>query len=252
MILALAAAASVAIAPQWVEAFQKLDPARWEVQLYSFPANGCEMRADQVHVANGALSLSVTPLGKARQASGQGAKICMAGEVGSRHFFQYGLFQVRMALPAVRGGVSAFFLMNQWQPEKWEHREIDFEFIGNRPDEVQLTNHDFQQGGTVWKSAATQVKLGFDFSAAPHDYAILWSPASVRWYVDGRLLHEETQYVPHEPLQIRANIYLGAADQPGVAAWLGPIDARSVPTSASYANIRYFPLDALPPGFKPG
>jgi endo-1,3-1,4-beta-glycanase ExoK len=245
MILALAAAASVAVAPQWVEAFRTLDPARWEVQLYSFAANGCAMRADQVQVANGALTLTVSPLDTVEE-----GKVCKAGEVGSRRFFQYGLFQVRMALPAVRGGVAAFYLMNRWQPEKWEHKEIDFEFIGNRPDEVQLTNHDFQQGGTVWKSAATRAKLCFDFSAAAHDYAILWTQASVRWYVDGRLLHEETQYVPHEPLQIRANIYLGAMDDPGIAAWLGPFDKRSVPASATYSNIRYFPLDALPAGFK--
>ncbi|MEO7689674.1 MAG: family 16 glycosylhydrolase [Sphingomonas sp.] len=244
MILALAAAAS--IAPHWTEDFQKLDPARWEIQLYSFPANGCDMHADQVQAANGALQLKVTHLG-----TPHAGKICKAGEIGSRRFFQYGLFQVRMVLPALRGGVAAFFLMNQWRPEKWEHKEIDFEFLGNKPDEVQLTNHDFQQGGTVWKSAVTQAKLGFDFAAAPHDYAILWTPASVRWYVDGRLLHEEKQYVPHEPLQIRANIYLGAPNEPGVTAWLGPLDKRSRSATATYSNLRYFPLDALPPEFKP-
>ncbi|MEP7005185.1 MAG: family 16 glycosylhydrolase [Sphingomonas bacterium] len=246
MILALAAAASVAVAPQWIEDFQTLDPARWDIQLYSFPANGCDMGADQVKAANGTLNLSVSLLDTPHE-----GKICKAGEVGSRRFFQYGLFQVRMALPAVRGGVAAFYLMNQWQPEKWEHKEIDFEFLGNKPDQVQLTNHDFQKGGTDWKSAVTQAKLGFDFAAAAHDYAILWTPKSVRWYVDGRLLHEEKQYVPHEPLQIRANIYLGAPDEPGVAAWLGPIDKRTVPATATYSNLRYFPLDALPPEFKP-
>ena len=129
MILALVAAAS--IAPQWTEDFRKLDPARWEIQLYSFPANGCDMRADQVQAANGALQLKVTHLDTPHE-----GKICKAGEIGSRRFFQYGLFQVRMVLPALHGGVTAFFLMNQWQPEKWEHKEIDFEFLGNKPDQV--------------------------------------------------------------------------------------------------------------------
>jgi hypothetical protein len=87
MILALAAAASVATAPQWVEDFRTLDPARWEVQLYSFPANGCEMRADQVNTANGALNLTVSLLDTPHE-----GKICKAREVGSRRFFQYGLF----------------------------------------------------------------------------------------------------------------------------------------------------------------
>ena len=232
--------------PSWTERFDSLDPAVWETQLFSFPANGCNMTAEQVAAGSGLLTLS---LAMNPSVSATAPKMCNAGEVGSRQFFTYGLFTVKMKAPAVPGGVSAFFLMNRWQPENWEHREIDIELLGDHPTDVQLTTHDFQNGGRDWKSSASMVDLGLDYSQQFHDYAILWTPENVRWYLDGRLLHTETQYVPHEPLQIRMNIYLGDPNEPGITQWLGPIDATRLPASVQYGAIAYYPLGSLPPEY---
>lgn len=234
--------------PAWTEAFERLDPAAWETQLYSFPANGCTMTADRVAVRSGALSLS---LAMSPTVSPALSKICNAGEIGSRRFFTYGLFTVRLKAPVIPGGVTAFFLMNRWQPENWEHKEIDIELLGSNPAAAQFTTHDFRNGGREWLYAPATVALGFDYSRQVHDYAILWAPGAVRWYVDGRLLHTETRYVPHEPLQIRMNLYLGNPAEPGVSGWLGPIDASRVPAVARYETIAYYPLDALPLAYRP-
>ncbi|WP_443748678.1 family 16 glycosylhydrolase [Asticcacaulis solisilvae] len=246
MMLSPLPAAAQTVQPAWSESFDRLDPATWETQLFSFPANGCNMTAAQVSVQSGTLTLS---LEKNPSVSPSAPKMCNAGEIGSYRFFSYGLFTVRMKAPAVSGGVSAFFLMNRWQPENWEHKEIDIEVLGRRATAVQLTTHDFQNGGRDWKSAATTVDLGFDYSRQAHDYAILWTPQAVRWFVDGRLLHTETQYVPHEPLQIRMNIYLGDPAETGITQWLGPIDGARLPAAAEYGGIAYYPLDALPAAF---
>lgn len=243
----LALLLSAATLPAWTETFDILDAKRWEVQLYSFPANGCVMRSAMVEAHDGVLALSVAALSHPDD-----GKTCAAGEIGSLRFFTYGLFEVRMQPAAVAGGVSAFFLMNQWLPTAWEHKEIDIEFVGNRRQAVQLTTHDFQNGGRDWKSAPATIALPFDYAAAAHDYAILWTPTRIRWFVDGKPIHDETRYVPHEPLQIRANVYVGAAGQPGVTAWLGPYDGSTLPGVARYGSIRYFPLDHLPPGYDPG
>ena len=229
--------------PAWAEAFDRLDPSLWQVQLYSFPANGCDMVAGAVDAQASRLSLSVE-LNAARAVDAQ--KICSAGEVGSYRFFTYGLFTVRMKAPALPGGVSAFFLMNRWQPVDWEHQEIDIELLGSQPTAAQLTTHHFQNGGRDWKSAATTVDLGFNFSLQWHDYAVLWTPEAVRWYVDGRALHVETRLVPHVPLQVRMNIYLGNPAEPGVAQWLGGIDPARLPARAQFAGLAYYPLGALP------
>ena len=227
----------------WSENFDRLDTSAWQVQLYSFPANGCNMRADRVAAAGGTLSLGLA-LNPARTVDAP--KLCNAGEIGSYTFFTYGLFQVRLKAPSVPGAVSAFFLMNPYQPSEWEHREIDIELLGKAPGDIQMTTHDFQNGGRDWKHAATTQPLGFDYSAGFHDYAILWTPDAVTWFVDHKAVHTETQYVPHEPLQIRMNTYLGDPATQGVTQWLGPIDAGKLPAAALYQTISYAPLDALP------
>ncbi len=235
------------VKPAWTETFDRLDPAVWQTQLYSFPANGCNMTAQSVDARSNLLSLSVD---SNPSVTPEAPKTCNGGEIGSYRFFTYGLFTVRMKAPALPGGVSAFFLMNRWQPQDWEHKEIDIELLGGHPDKAQLTTHDFQNGGRDWKSAATTVDLGFDFSRQFHDYAILWTPEAVRWYVDGRLINTETHYVPHEALQIRMNIYLGNPDEPGVAQWLGAIDRTKVPAQAQYGAVAWYPLDALPDAYQ--
>ena len=252
LLAALAAAPALAqtatpVSGPWRETFDTLDAAVWETQLYSFPANGCNMTAGQAAASSGKLVLS---LAMNAAPTKDVPKLCNAGEVGSYRFFTYGLFTVRMKAPAVPGGVSAFFLMNAWQPENWEHKEIDIELLGKNPDAIQMTTHDFQNGGRDWKSAATTADLGFDYSHGFHDYAILWTPEAVRWYVDGKLLHTEARYVPHDLLQIRMNTYLGDPKTAGIADWLGPLDATKVPAKAEYGEIDYYPLDALPKDFK--
>ncbi len=225
----------------WSEEFESLDLTRWEVQLYTFPANGCNMLESHATVAGSRLVLRVDRNTEARL-----PKAFNGGEVGSAKFFNYGLFVVRMKAARARGGVSAFFLMNQWQPKDWEHREIDIEFIGNNPRAVQLTTHDFQNGGRNWKHASSTLALGFDATADFHEYAILWAKDRVDWFVDRRAICHETRYVPPEPLQMRMNVYMGDVREPGVAQWLGAVDVATLPAAAEYEWIRYFPLDALP------
>jgi endo-1,3-1,4-beta-glycanase ExoK len=225
----------------WSEEFESLKLTDWQVQLYSFPASGCNMLESHVAVAGSRLVLRVD-----RNPDARLPKPFNGGEVGSTHFFKHGLFVVRMKPALARGGVSAFFLMNRWQPENWEHREIDIEFLGNKPRAVQLTTHDFQNGGRDWKSASATLDLGFEATADFHEYAILWTKDRVEWFVDRRLVHRETRYVPPEPLQIRMNVYMGDVREPGIAQWLGPVDESTLPATAEYEWVNYFPLDALP------
>ena len=114
---------------------------------------------------------------------------------------------------------------------------------------MQFTTHDFQNGGLDWKSAPATLDLSFDASLAFHEYAILWTDSAVYWYVDRRMIHMETLYVPQVPLQIRMNTYLGDPTTTGVTTWLGPIDASKLPVSAYYQQIEYYPLDALPASY---
>jgi hypothetical protein len=84
----------------------------------------------------------------------------------------------------VPGTVSAFFTYTG-PTDGTAHDEIDVEILGDDPTRVSLN---------YWTDDAqhpTVVSLGFDASAAAHDYAFRWSAQRLQWFVDGVLVHEE-------------------------------------------------------------
>ena len=231
-------------ADSWSDDFDRLEN-RWLIQLHSFDACGCNFVPAMVTAKNSILSIAV---GKTSDRSRP--KAYDAGDMGSTIFRMYGLYLVKMKPFGVRGGVSAFYLMNRWQPADWEHKEIDIEFLGKDHRKIQLTTHDFQHGGTVWKNSAETVSLGFDYTSDFHVYGILWTENSVTWYADGTVLRRTGDYVPREPLQIRMNAYVGDMKIPGVQAWLGPLHDEDLPAETRYDWVQFFPLSALPAEYR--
>ncbi|MEO6993314.1 MAG: family 16 glycosylhydrolase [Lacunisphaera sp.] len=231
-------------AGSWSDDFDRLEPT-WLIQLYSFEACGCNFVPAMVAVKDSILSITVD-----KTTDRSRPKAYDAGDMGSTVFRTYGLYLVKMKPFGVRGGVSAFYLMNRWQPTDWEHKEIDIEFLGKDRGKVQLTTHDFQQGGTVWKNSAETVSLGFDATDDFHVYGILWTEKSVTWYVDGKLLRRTEDYVPRELLQIRMNAYVGDMKTPGVQAWLGPLHDEDLPAETRYDWVHYYPLSSLPAPYR--
>jgi beta-glucanase (GH16 family) len=232
--------------PAWTEQFDALDTQQaWLVQLYSFDASGCNFLPEMLQIRDSMLSIRVE-----KNARPELPKAYNGGDMGSNQFRSYGLYTVRMRPSAARGTVSAFYLMNRWQPQNWEHREIDIEFLGKDSRRVQLTTHDFQKGGTVWKSSAKMIDLPFDWSTDFHEFAILWTPGSVKWFADGKLLRTTRDYVPHEPLQIRANFYAGDAATPGIRDWLGPLHDQDLPARTDYDWMKFSPLSEVPPPYR--
>lgn len=228
----------------WVDDFATLDTDRWLIQLYTFPANGCNMRAENVEARDSILRIHVT------RAIDTTDRPYDGGDMGDQQYRTYGLFRTRMKPSKLKGSVSAFYLMNKWKPSNWEHQEIDIEFLGKNPTKVQLTTHHFQNGGQDWKNDSKTVSLGFDYSEDFHEYAILWRPDTVLWFVDGSLLHKTGLYVPQVSLETRMNFYVGNQLEDGVLQWLGPIDTTGIPAVTEYDWVRFDPLDSLPPQYR--
>lgn len=230
----------------WIDDFDSLDTQKtWLIQLYGFDASGCNFIPEMIHTDGSILKIGVAENGRTDL-----AKAYNGGDMGTNRFRSYGLYLVRMKPAFLRGGVSAFYVMNRWKPADWEHKEIDIEFLGKDTSRVQLTTHDFQKGGTVWKNSMETVSLGFDYTLDFHVYGILWTEKSVSWYADGRLLRKTDQYVPHECLQIRMNAYVGNMAERGVADWLGPLVEADLPAAAEYDWVAYYPSGNLPPEYR--
>ena len=217
----------------YYENFDSIDTHRWEYQLYSFDGNGCNMRKENVLINNSVLSLktevNTDPLLP---------KKYNGGEIADKQFYLYGYYTVKMKSPLCKGTVAAFFLMNQWQPQNWEHKEIDIEFLGKDRNAIQCTNHDFQDGGQSWKSSSKTLALPFDIGSGFHEFSILWTPDSVAWFADGRFIHSDTLYVPQEPLQIRMNYYAVDTNFTGMHQWLGDVDEYCLPSTVDIDWIK--------------
>ena len=233
-----AASPAPTVAVSYYETFDSIDTQKWQYQLYTFDGNGCNMRQENVLINHSILSFKTelnTDASLPKKYNG--------GEIGDNRFYLYGYYTVRMKSNLCGGTVSAFFLMNQYQPTNWEHREIDIEFLGKNRKQIQCTNHDFQDGGKTWKHSSATLDLPFDAAIGFHEFSILWTPDSVAWFADGRFIHSDTLYVPQEPLQIRMNYYAGDTAVSGMQPWLGGVDDACLPTTTDVDWIKRESLD---------
>src|SRR5690606_9833299 len=94
--------------------------------------------------------------------------------------------------------------------------EIDIEILGRDTRSVQLTY--FRRG----EQHVTTLPLPFDAADGFHTYGFEWTREAIRWYVDGRLIHEETG--ANGPLPQRPQrLYLHLWNTETLTEWLGPI-----------------------------
>ena len=141
------------------------------------------------------------------------------------------------------GTVSSFFLMNQWAPGRWFHKEIDIEFLGRDPQTVQFVVHRYYSDqGPQAMGKPYVYKLPFGYAEGFHTYSILWKKDKVEWSVDGKKIWETTQDVPDEPLAILMNHWGPDPAESWSSSWVGKMDLEKLPSSAEYEWVRYEPL----------
>jgi endo-1,3-1,4-beta-glycanase ExoK len=81
------------------------------------------------------------------------------------------------------------------------------------------------------------VNLGGDAEAAFHQYDIEWTPAGVKFFVDGTLLRTWTTHISLLKLPLNILLTIWASNS---ASWAGPLDASSAPTSAEVDWIKVY------------
>lgn len=193
--------------------FDELMKSRWYVS--SGWANGdhqsCLWHKDRVKVGDGKLLLSLTDHAKKdRQFS--------CGEIQTHARLGYGTFEARMKVPYARG-MNANMFTFIGPPQDRPHNEIDFEFIApNNP--VLQTNVHFRGD-----SENTELLARSDDNAF-HDYAFVWEPGRVRWFIDGELIRDlRGDALPNEPQKM----YLSLWSTDTLVSWMGKFDAASAP-----------------------
>jgi endo-1,3-1,4-beta-glycanase ExoK len=158
----------------------------------------------------------------------------VSAEFQREGFYGFGRYEVVMKPAKMPGVVSAFFI-HTGEHLGDPHSEIDFEFVGGRPDEVH-TNYFWGD-----ESEALDIALGFDASEDFHLYAFEWSPDSIVWWVDGvevRRVHNATAElpVPKAPARPMASIW-AASDH--MFTWVGKPEGQGA--SATYLCMSHVP-----------
>jgi endo-1,3-1,4-beta-glycanase ExoK len=90
------------------------------------------------------------------------------------------------------------------------------------------------------------VNLGFDPSEGMNDYAFQWTPQSVRWFVNGRLVHSmDVTSAPRDaarPAKIIVSLHNNIGE--GQIAWLGRFEYGGQPFLTTYEYIAFTELGA--------
>ncbi|KAK4196794.1 family 16 putative glycoside hydrolase [Triangularia verruculosa] len=138
-------------------------------------------------------------------------------------YFFFGRAEVHMRAASGTGIVSCVVL------ESDDLDEIDWEWIGGEPNDVQ-TNY-FGKGNTTTWDRGGKTPMG-DTQGLTHNYTIDWTPSRVTWYIDGavvRTLAYEAalggQNFPQTPMRLKLGIWAGgdSGNPNGTIDWAGGV-----------------------------
>jgi beta-glucanase (GH16 family) len=146
--------------------------------------------------------------------------------------FGYGNYSAQIKAPAAQGLDSGFFMFNnsRFYPcvkagcNYWQ--ELDFEFLGFRPNNVHTNIISGPASGANANVNARDYGLGFNFSQAFHTYEIRYRNNGITWVVDGRTHRTDGTKGVDAKMYLMANIWA-----PGIPGWnVG--NQGAVPSSA--------------------
>jgi licheninase len=120
------------------------------------------------------------------------------GEVRSGALEHGGRFEARIRVADAPSSLTGFFL---YAPPDFAS-EIDIEILNDRSGTILLTTY-----ADGHEKHHERRALGFDPTAAAHDYRIDWSKGTAAFTVDGRVLRRFTSGVPTAPMNLFLNAW---------------------------------------------
>ena len=234
----------------WHDEFsaRRVDPSKWNILLREQSKHHERQYyvPDEVYLENGCLRLR-------SRVRDYGSQKFTSGRLDTRGKFSpvYGRFEIRAKLPGGQGLWPAHWLYPQnrdWEmeclmaemvaagkerliPEErpW-YSEIDImEFLGHERNVVYGTLHYYSFAGEKKTSSGTW-RGECDYTRDFHLYVLEWEPDSMRWYIDGQLIHATVEGIPHTPHYLILNTAIGGS-------WPGDPDATTV--FPQYHDIDY-------------
>jgi endo-1,3-1,4-beta-glycanase ExoK len=225
----------------FVESFTAKDLRRWYISdgWTNGDHQGCTWSAGNVTAGGGALELRLRKEGGARATGPDGeaapSQIYSCAELQTHEAYGYGTYEVRMRPAAGSGVVTAFFTYIGPRPgAPAPHDEIDFEFLGKDTRAVQLNYFGNGEGGHE-----RMARLAFDAPGRMADYAFEWLPDSIRWFIDGELVHEARREAGKPFPATPSRILLSLWSAHGLDVWTGKFEYPGQPLVARYERVAF-------------
>jgi len=187
-----------------------------------------DWRASQVTLGENGLALTMEPAPEGSE------KILKSAEFRTHEFFRYGYFEIQMRVPRDTGIVTGFFTYAHTDG-KTQSNEIDIEILGRNTRLLEATIHE------NGKSNHTVVQLPFDAADGFHTYGFDWRADSVRWYADGKMIHEvkgDAAARLVRPQQLIVDLWATHK----LNEWVGPLNISDGPWKLDVACIAYHPV----------
>jgi endo-1,3-1,4-beta-glycanase ExoK len=202
-----------------------LDKTKWFIDTGRAPGNitgvnNGTLSAQHVDLSAGMLRLKLTQNVSGTLATSTGA------EIRSKQLFGYGTYvwvaraastsaTPRGAGSAVSGTVTDVFnFIND------SETEIDFEYEGQSPATLEMTNYSTVSHNQSTSTAVTGADSDF------HEYKFVWSIGKIEFYLDGTLVSTHTEHIPSAPAAVLINVWgtnstsFGGVATPGVTSYL--------------------------------
>jgi hypothetical protein len=160
-----------------------------------------------------------------------------APQLTSKWYIMFGKVDVSIKAAPGAGIVSSFVMQSDTLDE------IDWEWLGASPDQVQ-TNFFGKGQTTTYNRGAFHADPGSQTGFKT--YSIEWTPTQIVWQIDGQTVrtlepaNAENQY-PQTPMQIKVGAWSGGdpANAPGTIEWSqGPTDYSKGPYVMQVKSLR--------------
>lgn len=224
--------------------FDSFDVSRWQLMTHSWASNLALFSTQAATVADGMLTIALTPAPAGTVDDSNTPKPFLGAEVRSLDTLTYGRVRTRAKLAAGSAVVSSLVtIYTPWPADNWN--ELDIEHLGAKPTDVQL-NAMVYTGPPTTPPVATAVSptaeplvkaLGFDASADFHVYTIEWTPSSARFLVDDMLLREWTTHIDLMTLPQNVLMTIWASNS---VSWAGAVTEDTGKATAVYDWIELY------------
>ncbi len=237
---AAAPAAAAAVAPTemgeaFIDRFDRGDITdRWFFSdgWTNGPWMANDWRASEVEITPEGVSLHLRP-------APAGSKLEYAGaEIQTHESYRYGYFEGRMRTPKGSGLIIGMFTY-VGQNGAVKPNEIDIEILGRATRYVELTIHE-----TV-HSTTKKINMPFDSSDGYHTYGLDWQPGHVRWYLDGKLVHEEAGPAARRVVRPQKLLF-SLWGSKTLGPWAGEMNRAQAPWRLDIACAAYAPSYTAP------